>query len=527
MAMTKPLSEQVRFTQAGTGAVERLASEKLKEWVSVKDFGAVGDGVADDTAAIQAAVNAAKAAGGGTVHIPAGTYVTTSTITIDGSGVQIRGDGMWNTTITRSTNHGNTFLFTGNDITGANLTHVGIADLRIRSTGLTTSGAHVRVRGSTRVTITRIFIDQCFIGFAFEGMTAAYVSDIYVLNTNLFGGSTSGRVYMFFGNSPNTYPHPSCGDVFVSNFNLRGNTSKQVTELGIHILSADGIWFQNGHVGNSSAVNIRISGSTAEMVNLVSFVNVMSDEGLNLGVEIRGNSPAIFDKVQFSNCMIKSGGAPAYAQSGIVVAAGCTIRDLQFSDCQITEFGNVGVTLASTASRYISFDNCFVYFNGRNTPGTLPGYSILNGVQDVSIIGGRSGGNISQAYGIQFGGTHTNVLVSGVDLTGNATAGISGTYSAASVTNCSLGASPSVSSASTLILPPGHAMFTVTGTTTINNIQVAREGTFIVLRFDGALTVTDSLGNIRLSGNFVTAADSTLALIYLNDRWNEVSRSSN
>lgn len=75
MAMTKPLSEQVRFTQDGTGAVERLASDKLKEWVSVKDFGAVGDGVADDTAAIQAAFTHAATTGLGQVVGEAGkTY---------------------------------------------------------------------------------------------------------------------------------------------------------------------------------------------------------------------------------------------------------------------------------------------------------------------------------------------------------------------------------------------------------------------------------------------------------------------
>jgi hypothetical protein len=44
-------------------------------WFNVLDFGAIGDGTTDDTSAIQAAIDAANAAGGGTVFVPRGQYV--------------------------------------------------------------------------------------------------------------------------------------------------------------------------------------------------------------------------------------------------------------------------------------------------------------------------------------------------------------------------------------------------------------------------------------------------------------------
>jgi hypothetical protein len=53
-----------------------------KPWVDVTLFGAVGDGVADDTAAIQAAVNAVSSAIGGDVYFPSGSYKVSATITV-------------------------------------------------------------------------------------------------------------------------------------------------------------------------------------------------------------------------------------------------------------------------------------------------------------------------------------------------------------------------------------------------------------------------------------------------------------
>jgi len=44
-------------------------------WHNAKNYGIVGDGVTDDTAAIQAALQTIVTAGGGTIFFPAGTYL--------------------------------------------------------------------------------------------------------------------------------------------------------------------------------------------------------------------------------------------------------------------------------------------------------------------------------------------------------------------------------------------------------------------------------------------------------------------
>jgi len=76
-------SADILFLQSGTGAVARTVQSKLRDVVSVKDFGAVGDGVTDDRAAFQAAVTAVIASGRGTVCVPEGTYLINGTTSSD------------------------------------------------------------------------------------------------------------------------------------------------------------------------------------------------------------------------------------------------------------------------------------------------------------------------------------------------------------------------------------------------------------------------------------------------------------
>ena len=75
--LTRLKSNQVTHVQPRTGAVTRQLDFALADEFSVKDYGATGDGTTDDSAAIQAAITAAKAAGAG-VFFPDGEYVISS-----------------------------------------------------------------------------------------------------------------------------------------------------------------------------------------------------------------------------------------------------------------------------------------------------------------------------------------------------------------------------------------------------------------------------------------------------------------
>lgn len=73
----------VGFIQAGVGAVTRSVQDKLREHVSVKDFGAVGDGITDDTAAFQACLNYWQTSGN-PIRVPAGQYLISAPLTATG-----------------------------------------------------------------------------------------------------------------------------------------------------------------------------------------------------------------------------------------------------------------------------------------------------------------------------------------------------------------------------------------------------------------------------------------------------------
>jgi hypothetical protein len=128
----------------GTQVHSAPSAAEVGSPVSVKDYGAQGDGSTDDTSSIQAAINAVGAAGGGTVYFPSGTYKITTTLFVRYNGVTLAGDSEGSTTIGAGTDFvgsggsiPNTMVQFNDHTAAGKLFHLGMRDLTINSIAFT------------------------------------------------------------------------------------------------------------------------------------------------------------------------------------------------------------------------------------------------------------------------------------------------------------------------------------------------------------------------------------------------------
>ncbi|MDD4775160.1 MAG: glycosyl hydrolase family 28-related protein, partial [Syntrophomonas sp.] len=134
---------------------------------NVRDYGTVGDGVADDTAAINAAIIAANAKGGGTVYVPDGTYLitlndTTKAAVIMKSNVHLMmaNNATFKTAGTTLITH---YIVKVENCTNAKISGGRIEGDRSRHIGTTGEGGYgIAVYGSTGVTVSNMYIYDCW-----------------------------------------------------------------------------------------------------------------------------------------------------------------------------------------------------------------------------------------------------------------------------------------------------------------------------------------------------------------------------
>lgn len=284
-------SDKLDFLQSGTGAVARTVESKMRDFVSVKDFGAVGDGVADDTAAIQAAINAALPRG--TVFFPLGFYKVSNTITIDGAGslglIQLCGVGaLGNGSVIQATSGlTNKTLFSFNDSTST------VKNLSITVSGATNATA-IEFKGdnnngyeavedcffsnwtSAIVLRTDVFrIVNCYaIDCACFVLGANWAMNGYIAGNSVLGGSKS--VWLRRDLSSASPQQPEGVRILNNTFlNTISGATPIYIESGLEILISGNVIDQLG--SNGTAIKLKPYNTGAGAGDTISYIKIVDN----------------------------------------------------------------------------------------------------------------------------------------------------------------------------------------------------------------------------------------------------------
>lgn len=546
----------VSWTQTGSGAIGRNVRDKLRESVSVKDFGAVGDGVTDDTAAIQAAVDAHP-----NVYIPQGTYIIADPGIFHVDGMRLFGDGKTKSILKKKANTGATdqldpivrerfvagLATPASDITIERLGFVGNSDTGIltnKGAGLLRFYEHYGLR-----VVSCAFSKGRGYGAGFEGAPASPNADrrgphvdSYFEDCDFY--ENGKQAYLLGSDTDDGVDFKSSDRTMMVNcrawdngdkgFDLRG---RDVLAIGCRSWDNAGAGFTHGHEGvqagtitvlpamasfvscwawdNGAAGFAVVPQVTPGVVNGLQFTSwqgcVAWNNVHNFNVTSRGTNDLAVARVLLQSCMSRDPAtgfrhflASDLCESVSVVGGsyvGGSTAGLSVNGGQIGPFNLSGVTIEGTGGNAVTgSSNASARTNitgcvFRNITGTA-----FSGVSNVTASG-NTYESVSSATPISVTGTNNRIL------------------------DKHQGAR-TVASAAALTLPEISDMITVTGTTNVTSIAASWAQRVVTLRFTGVLTVTDG-SNLFLAGNLVTANNTVLTLQCDGANWFEMARSVN
>lgn len=477
-------AEQINYTPPFVNSAATNVELKLAQNISVKDFGAIGDGIANDTVAIQ---NAFAAANNKALYFPAGTYKITSIIVSSLSDATIYGDGFSSIVQVSTPIDAWQFDATCSDINVHSMAFIGAS--------VATEGKIAIEIKSPRTTVQNCYIADFNRGVSITLETANDCSIVGNFFENIVGG-TSGNGYAAYTIGQRTtiinnhFVNVGRHDVYLSGSIPQGaqycvvsnNTSVDCGYEAIALYATatqdavKGCVVSNNTIKNSTTIGIGLGQNVVDCVISGNYVVGAGDFGVYLNGSTALNTYPSRNTIS-ANVVVDAG----IRQINLLNAINNTVVGNSTSAVSVTPATLFGVTVSYAGS-----------------PVTFPTGNVVSG----TVATGISPVKIDSLNGV-FCGI-------------NARAEQSEWLTAADGDT-----SPSVASAKNIVLAN-------TSATTITNFDNGVDGQEITLFFTNGNT-TVNRDNAFLNGNvnFVGSANDTLTLIKKDPYWYEKSRSLN
>lgn len=267
-------NETTNFLATGSTAPRNL-QERFADVVNVKDFGAVGDGVTDDTAAIQAAITATTT--GKTLFFPSGTYNFSTQLVFNTNKIGIIGEGSATTFLKYTgANTTNDLIVVGDGV--SQIVNCNISGFTIYSATLMADGFALHLKKFCRSNVTDIIVNgqditpkNIYSGIWFDGLDDVYLS---TFRTNVIAEGV--RVNGIAGAG-----QPKAG-LMVEQGKITGGT------IGVHIAGAfGGFYINNVDIIGMSQEGVLLDNSVVAETNRETFLGVCSiDSTGSYGIRI-------------------------------------------------------------------------------------------------------------------------------------------------------------------------------------------------------------------------------------------------
>ncbi|MEH6416948.1 glycosyl hydrolase family 28-related protein [Pseudomonas sp. CGJS7] len=289
--------------------------------VSVRDHGAVGDGVTNDAPAINAALAAVAAAGGGTLLIDAGTYIVDSSIFMQ-PGVRLLGDGRARITQRAGGNVGVMFEF-GASAHDAAIEHC-IIDGNRSGNADSVDKTLIHVRHSHRVTIAQNkILNSNGYGVA-SNATHTTISDNTISNcfmqgVGIYSGNGAPSVDAFIRierNRMDTFG-PSAIIFGNSNYGIIHGNSIQANVIG----------------GRGNRLIVNIAGNVVTRVSGPSFASIKP----GMCVVVNGGMEFRVESIAGDSSLVVAGTPPALSNVRAAIGTGDVIGLVASSFCVVSD----------------------------------------------------------------------------------------------------------------------------------------------------------------------------------------------